>query len=120
MTFSIFYEHSNLLFIKLGILKLHDLVLYHNAIFMYDFHNDNLPETFNTSFFPVNQRHNYNTRFASRLSYSLPHIRTNYGKFIIRYSGVKLWNEIDDEIKKLKPGCFKKKLQKYLLEKYLE
>ena len=26
MTFSIFYEHSNPLFIKLGILKLHDLV----------------------------------------------------------------------------------------------
>ena len=24
---------------------------------MYDFHNDSLPETFNTFFFPVNQRH---------------------------------------------------------------
>ena len=85
MTFSIFYEHSNPLFIKLGILKLHDLVFYHNAIFMYDFHNDSLIETFNTFFFPVNQRHNYNTRLASRSSYSLPHIRTNYGKFNIRY-----------------------------------
>ena len=108
MTFSIFYEHSNPLFIKLGILKLHDLVFYHNAIFMYDFHNDSLPETFNTFFFPVNQRYNYNTRLASRSSYSLPHIRTNYEKFNIRYSGVKVWNEIDDETKKLKPACFKK------------
>jgi hypothetical protein len=33
---------------------------------------------------------------------------------------VKVWNEIDDETKKLKPACFKKKLKKYLLEKYLE
>ena len=120
MTFSIFYEHSNPLFVKLGILKLHDLVFYHNAIFMYDFHNDSLPETFNTFFFPVNQRHNYKTRLASRSSYSLPHIRTNYGNFNIRYSGVKVLNEIDDETKKLKPACFKKKLKKYLLEKYLE
>lgn len=120
MTFSIFHEHSNPLFIKLGILKLHDLIFYHNAMFMYDFHNDSLPETFNTFFLPVNQRHNYNTRLASRLSYSLPHIRTNYGKFNIRYSGVKVWNEIDDETKKLKPACFKKKLKKYLLEKYSE
>jgi hypothetical protein len=29
-------------------------------------------------------------------------------------------SEIDDETKKLKPACFKKKLKKYLLEKYLE
>ena len=88
---------------------------------MYDFHNDSLPETFNTFFFPVNQIHNYDTRLASRSSYSLPHIRTNYGKFNIRYSGVKVWNEIDDETKKLKPAYFsKKKLKKYLLEKYLE
>jgi hypothetical protein len=97
-----------------------DLVFYHNTIFMYDFHNDSLPETFNTFFFPVNQRRNYNTRLASRSSHSLPHIRTNYGKFNIRYSGVKVWNEIDDETKKLKPACFIKKLKKYLLEKYLE
>ena len=36
MTFSNFYEHTNPIFIKLGILKLHDLVFYHNAIFIYD------------------------------------------------------------------------------------
>ena len=68
----------------------------------------------------VNQSRNYNTRLASRSSYSLPHIRTNYGKFNIRYPGVKVWNEIDDETKKLKPAYFRKKLKKYLLEKYLE
>jgi hypothetical protein len=79
---------------------------------MYDFHSDNLPDTFNTFFLPVNHTHNYNTRLASRSSYSLPRIRTNYGKFNIRYSGAKLWNDIDDETKKLKPSQFKKKFKK--------
>ena len=64
--------------------------------------------------------HNYNTRLASRSSYSLPCIRTNYGKFNIRYSGTKVWNDIDDETKKLKPSHFKKKLKKNLLLQYNE
>ena len=120
MTFSSYYEHTNPLFIKLEILKIHDLVIYHNALFMYDFHSDNLPDTFNTFFLPVNHTHNYNTRLASRSSYSLPRIRTKYGKFNIRYSGAKLWNDIDDETKKLKPSHFKKKFKKKLLSKYNE
>ena len=118
MTFSNFYEHTNPIFINLGILKLHDLVFYQNALFFYDFYNDNLPETFNAYFPPVNQRHKYNTRLASRLSYSLLRIRTNHGKFNIRNSGVKVWNEIDEETKKLKPARFKKKLKQSLLDKY--
>ena len=69
MTFSTFYEHSNPLFIKFGILILHYLVSYHNAIFIYDFHSESLPEVFNTFFSPVNCRHTYNTRYASKLFY---------------------------------------------------
>ena len=45
-----------------------------------------------TCFFTkVNQRHSYNTRLASQMSFSLPQVRTNYGKFIIRFTGVKVW-----------------------------
>ena len=64
----------------------------------------------------------YNARLASRLSYSLPRIRTNYGKFNIRYSCVKVWNENDEKTKKLKPARFKMKLKQSLLDKkkYLE
>ena len=58
---------------------------------MYDFHSCNLPDTFNTFFIPVNHTHNYN----------------------IRYSAAKLWNDIDDETKKLKQSQFKKKLNIY-------
>ena len=40
----IYYKHSDPLFIKLGILKLHDLVFHHNALFMYDFISESSTE----------------------------------------------------------------------------
>ena len=89
MTFSSYYEHTNPLFVKLEILKIHELVFYHNALFMYEFHAGNLPIAFSSFFLPVGCVHNYNTRLASRSSYSLP-------------------RNIDDETKKLKPSNFKK------------
>ena len=52
---------------------------------MYDFHHSNLPVVFNQFFLLVNKRHGYNTRSASKLNYSLPYGRTNYGKFSIKF-----------------------------------
>ena len=76
---------------------------------MHDYHSGNLPSSFNSFFIKVNQRHSYNTRLASKISFSLPQVRTNYGKFNIR-SGVKVWNSID-KLKTLKKSAFKKKLK---------
>ena len=49
---------------------------------------------------------------ASKMSFSLPQVRTNYGKFNIRPTGVKVWNSIDDKLKALKKSAFRKKLKK--------
>ena len=43
----------------------------------------------------------YNTRLASKQSYSLPKTRTNFGIFNIRYQGPKIWNSLDETDKKL-------------------
>ena len=40
-------------------------------------------------FLPVKLKRDYNTRQASKNSYSLPLIRTNYGKFSISFQGPK-------------------------------
>ena len=69
---------------------------------MHDYHPGNLPSSFNSFFIKVNQRHSYNTRLASKMSISLPQVRTNYGKFNIRFTGVKVWNSVDDKLKTLK------------------
>ena len=111
MTFADYNAHTNPIFIKLKILKLTDLVVFQSALFMYEFFCNNLPTSFDTFFNPVNLKHSYNTRLASKSSYSLPKVRTNYGKFNIKYAGVKIWNEIDEPLKKLKKEKFKEQLK---------
>ena len=64
------------------------------------------------------QKHYYNTRLASKSSFSLPQIRTftNYGKFNIIFNGPKLWNSIEKKAKALGKSMVKKKLKYCLLE----
>ena len=45
-------------------------------------------------------------------------IRTNYGKFNIRFSGAKVWNSIQENLKSEKRNQFKKILKKNILSTY--
>ena len=119
ITFSDYRGHTSPLFANLNILKVCDLVYFHNAIFMHDYHSGNLPSSFNSFFIKVNQRHSFYTRLASKMSFSLPQVWTNYGKFNIRFTGVKVWNSTDDKLKTLKKSAFKKKLKDSLIASYL-
>ena len=85
MTFSKFDEHSSSLFKTLNMIKLHDHVSYQIAILMYRFKNRLLPLVFNNVFTEVSEVHQYNTRSAAKQSYYLPKVRTNHGKFKIRF-----------------------------------
>ena len=119
MTFSHYYNHSTPLFLRLRILKLEDLVYLHTSLFMYDFHENNLPSIFNNFFVSVKQRHSYNTRLASKSSYSLPKVRTNYGLLNIKFVGAKIWNSIDESLKKLSRDNFIKSLYANVLKTYI-
>ena len=84
--FSDYLDHTNPILLVLNILKFQDLIVfYYNALFMYDFHSGNLPHIFSTFFSPVSQKRSYNTRLASGSTYSWPKVRTNFGKFNIRF-----------------------------------
>ena len=85
---------------------------------MYKFHNELLPIAFHSFFTRVTNTHNYNTRLAAKQSYYLPFVRTNYGKFNIRFQGPSIWNSIDDHIKLSSVSMFKKKMQVEYLERY--
>ena len=54
---------------------------------MHDLYKNKLPTVFNDFFLSVNDSHTYNTRLAAKISYCLPDIKTNYGKFSIRSKG---------------------------------
>ena len=97
ISFAEFRAHTSPLFSHLEILKLSDLIFLNNALLMYDFHENNLPPVFHDFFTPVSNVHKYNTRLASKDSYYISKVRTNYGKFSFRYVGAKVWNSIDDK-----------------------
>ena len=118
ITFSKFQEPSSPLFQFFSILKLVDLISLHTLIFMYQYHNQLLPSTFDNFFTPVAQIHSYNTRSAARQTYYLPSIRTNYGKFNVRFLGPQLWNSLEDNIKTFSLQRFKNHLKNEYLSKY--
>ena len=84
ITFSKPDAHSEPLFKQLSILNLKDLVSYHILLFVYQYHYDMFPESFNGYFYKVAFMHNYNSRLASKQSYCIEAPRTNYGKFNVQ------------------------------------
>lgn len=84
---------------------------------MYNFHNGLLPELFNPFFMDIH--HTHGTRLASTSSYYIPNIRTNYGKFNIRYSGPKIWNSISESTKKQTKFSFIADIKNDIFQQYL-
>ena len=109
ITFSEPGDHSEPLFKKLNILKLTDLVTLHNALLMYNYHHNLLPFSFENFFKTVASIHSYNTKLASKSTYYLNTIKTNYGKFNFCFAAVKVWNNLDESIKHLPLKSFLKK-----------
>ena len=104
--------------VTIDIIIFPDLVKYYIGIFMYKYHNQLLPSVFNSFFTKVDQVHSYNTRHASKLSYYLPKVRTNYGKLNIRFQGPMIWNSIDEDFKRSSLSLFKLKLKEHLTDNY--
>ena len=44
-------------------------------------------------------------------AYALPKVRTNYGKFRIKFIGAKVWNALDADLKTLSFRTFKARLK---------
>ena len=118
VTFSQYDSPSSPLFKSLQVIKFCDLVTFHIATFMYKFHNQLLPTAFHSFFTKVTNIHKYTTRLAAKQSYYLPFVRTNYGKFNIRFQGPSIWNCIDKDIKLSSKAMFKKKIKTQYLKKY--
>ena len=111
-------QHTSPLFKITGILKFFDLVTLHISLFVFKFHKKLLPTVFDTYFRPISTIHNYRKRLSSKDAFSLPRVRTNYGIFNIRFSGVKVWNALEPDIKLLSMSAFKARLKCSLISKY--
>ena len=114
--FAKYQAHSKPLFKKYSLLNFDSMYKLEVAKFMFDIYHEN-GEIFNDLFIKTNERHHYETRQSSNDNFSFPLVSTNYKKKSIIYEGVKVWNSLPSQIKKLpnKPS-FTKKLKNYLLE----
>ena len=110
-TFSKPDEQSEPLFKELKILRLTDLVILHNALFMYHYYYSLLPSSSANFFQTVASMHSYNTRLASKSIYYINTIKTNYAKLNIHFAAVKVWNHLDESIKHLPPKTFKNEVK---------
>ena len=84
----------------------------------YKFHNNLLPKAYDQFFQLTSSVHKYNTRLASRSSYYIKNIRTNYGKFNIHFAAATIWNNLDDNIKHLSQKSFKTNIKLSILQSY--
>ena len=67
----------------------------------------------------ISSKHNYNTRLASKSTYYIDHVRTNYGKFNLPFSGPSVWNNLDEELKRSALCLFKQAMLKNSLSAYV-
>ena len=99
ITFSKRDAQSNPIFSQLGLIKFMDLVTMQTAIFMFQYYHNLLPKAFDNYFTFISSKYYYNTRLASKSTYYIDYVRTNYGKFNLHFSGPSIWNKLDEEIK---------------------
>ena len=104
ITFSDFDAYTSPLFSQLKLLKVQDNI---KLYFMHQLFTGKLLKIFDSFFIKTSDKHNVNTRFATRLTFYVPKIRINYGRFNIRYNGPILWNETDEKFNILTPYSFK-------------
>nr|XP_049573449.1 uncharacterized protein LOC125966909 [Syngnathus scovelli] len=90
-----YLEHTNPLFIQSKLLKFTDIVSYQTVIIMYRAKAKQLPENIQNLF--RNQEGGYKLR--GNHNFKILNIRTTLKSFCITITGVKLWNNLSEELK---------------------
>ena len=85
---------------------------------MHQFFIGKLPTIFDSFFIKTSDKQNANTRFATKATFYVPKIRTNYGRFNIPHNEPILWNETDERFKILTPYSFKRELSMHFINLY--
>ena len=100
-------SHSSPLFKETNILPLYDLIKFNSLNFMYSFYNGTLPPIFDNMFMKNTVLHSYCTRQQDH--YHQPKVRSTALLQSFKISGIKLWNQLDINIKSCPSLCTFKK-----------
>ena len=84
---------------------------------MYNYNNNSLPSAFDRMFPKTQSFHNYPTRRSNE--FHLPLLRKLLAQNTFIYTGPRLWNSLDDDIKNSRTfNAFKNNLKHSLLQSY--
>ena len=112
------FQHITSSYRDLEILKIKDLCNFEIAKLIFLYHYSRLPITFGNYFVTSAAVYNYSTRGYHSLKYYIPKYRLVRLKKSFKYIGVKIWNNIDLNIKLLSFKKFKENYKKQLLLQY--
>ena len=97
LTYSMYNSHTKLLFSRMKVLPVQELILLNTCIFMYHFHTGNLPHIFQNMFISNSSVHSHNTRQTKLLH--KPPVRTTHALKSFRNVGISKWNDLNEDIR---------------------
>ena len=95
------FTHVTFLYKNLNFLKLKDVYKLELAKFMHKLFYNKLLNVFKTKFIKLINIHSLETRKSNQSNYFLSRVNKIACQRKLNYLGVKLWNEIKDELKKV-------------------
>ena len=93
--------HSEHIFKRLKIFNFDKLYMLEIAKMIFQINKNTSNKFLQDEFMKTKNLHKYNTRQSSSEGFSLLSIRTNYKKSFLTFDGIKLWNSLPTELKKL-------------------
>ena len=118
LTWNTKFSHVTKLYKQLDFLKLHDVYKLELAKFMHKLFNNKLPNSCDYDFSTIENIRDFETRRPSRSNYFLPRVSKSAGQKKVEFRGVKLWNEISENLKNKPFNSFKKQFKENLIREY--
>ena len=118
MTCSKKFAHITKLYKKLNSLKMKDVYKLELAKSIHKLFHNKLPEMFQNSFTKIGSVRSYKKKNNITANYYLPRASKKAGHNKLEYRGVKLWNKINVNLKKLPLYTFNKQYKNALLSTY--
>ena len=112
------YDHVTSSYKNLKILKIHDLCELEIATLMHKYDNSKLPSAFDGHFVKSSNIHRHSTRSNQNHTYYIPKFRLARLQKSFRYTGVKIWNNIENKIKLHTISKFCKNYKNLLFQEY--
>ena len=117
-TNSTYLSHTNPLFHRLKVYKIHDINTLQIAMFMFKYNKELLPPVF-SNFFSYNKSlHSYPTRSRNNIHLNNPKILLAHKS--LRHHGPDIWNSLPDDTKEITLlYSFKRRMKELLLNQYI-